>query len=199
MNKNLIWVFLFMVVAVKLPAQQPASNAVTNITSVSTISVDNPDGSFIGANFDWDTNFIDELVSFQTNAAAATTTNKFFIENKALAEKGDSIAQVDLGWRYFKGFGVTKDFAEAAKWFRKAADQGNVLAEHNLGACYANGFGVPQDKTEASKWYGSAVVQEFKETKALAEQGDATAQYDVGFDYLVGNPGATRDNVEAVK
>ena len=120
---------------------------------------------------------IDELTSIPTNATARATTNKFSMKTKALAEKGDPAAQVLLGYRYFDGFGMTKDFAEAVKWFRMAAEQGNADAEHNLGACYANGFGVPQDKTEAEKWYNKSVIDKFKETKALAEQGDATAQY----------------------
>ena len=121
------------------------------------------------------------------------------MKTKALAEKGDPAAQVLLGYRYFDGFGMTKDFAEAVKWFRMAAEQGNADAEHNLGACYANGFGVPQDKTEAEKWYNKSVIDKFKETKALAEQGDSTAQYHVGFDYLFGNPGAPKSIVEAAK
>ena len=204
--------------AVQLPAQQSATNAaaaipdwatnnatastnsaVTKKTSSGGVFVENPDGSRIGANFDWEPEFIDELVSNSTNAATAAITNKYFIKNKALAEKGDSAAQVDFGWRYFTGLGVAKDFVETAKWFRKAADQGNVLAERNLGACYANGFGVPQDKAEAKKWYNKSVIDKFKETKALAEQGDADAQHEVGWDYLVGNPGASKDIVEAVK
>jgi TPR repeat protein len=43
-------------------------------------------------------------------------------ELRAKAEKGDAMAQCDLGIRYDKGEGVTKDAAEAVKWFRKAAD-----------------------------------------------------------------------------
>ena len=35
-------------------------------------------------------------------------------------------AQSNLGLMYMEGFGVTQDFTEAVKWFRKAADQGNV-------------------------------------------------------------------------
>ena len=121
-----------------------------------------------------------EEVAAITNAVAAATTNKFSLETKALAEKGDAAAQVLLGYRYFTGLGVAKDFTEAAKWFRKAADQGNADAENNLSACYANGLGVPQNKTEADKWYHTALVRELKESKlkALAEQGDANAQFD---------------------
>jgi uncharacterized protein len=188
---------LLLSVVVQLRAQPVMNPTGVKTTATMRIAVKNPDGSFIGANFDWDANFIDELVSMPTNAV--TTTNKFFIENKVLAEKGDSTAEVGLGYRYFTGLGVPKDFAEAAKWFLKAANQGNILADRNLGACCANGFGVPKDETEATKWYHKAAIDESKETIALAEQGDASAQLQVGFNYLFGQLGVPKDSAEAVK
>ena len=38
-----------------------------------------------------------------------------------------------------KGEGVIKDYAEAVKWYRKAADQGYGDARYNLGLKYGNG------------------------------------------------------------
>ena len=43
---------------------------------------------------------------------------------KARAEKGDAQAQYNLGALYLFGVEVAQDFAEAAKWFRKAGEQG---------------------------------------------------------------------------
>ena len=63
---------------------------------------------------------------------------------------------------YEQGHGVPQDYAEAVKWYRKAADQGDAFAQYNLGVMYDNGEGVPQDQAEAVKWYRKA-----------AEQGDA--------------------------
>src|SRR6185295_5186835 len=48
-------------------------------------------------------------------------------------------AQHNLGVCYRDGKGVEKDYAEAVKWFRKAAEQGHLAAQESLGACYANG------------------------------------------------------------
>jgi len=45
----------------------------------------------------------------------------------------------------FGKFGVGKDYAEAVKWFRKAAEQNNAAAQDNLGQCYTAGEGVAQD------------------------------------------------------
>ena len=103
------------------------------------------------------------------------------------ANAGYASAQNKLGYMYEKGEGVTKDYAEALKWFRKAAEQGNAKAQYNLGVMYINGEGVTQDYAEALKWFRKA-----------AEQGDAGAQYNLGFMYLMGN-GVTKDYAEALK
>ncbi len=55
----------------------------------------------------------------------ATTT---LDDIRAKAESGNIAAQVAIGGMYEKGDGFPKDFAEAAKWFRKAADQGSADA-----------------------------------------------------------------------
>ena len=52
---------------------------------------------------------------------------------------------------------------------------------------YKNGYGVSQDDSEAVKWYRKA-----------AEQGDADAQYNLGWMYKNGY-GISQDDSEAVK
>jgi len=42
---------------------------------------------------------------------------------------------------YQIGQGVAQDYAEAARWYRKAADQGGVAAQFNLGVMYYEGQG----------------------------------------------------------
>jgi hypothetical protein len=54
---------------------------------------------------------------------------------------------------YYNGKGVPQDYAEAARWYRKAADQGNADAQNNLGVMYGNGQGVPQDYVRAHMWF----------------------------------------------
>jgi TPR repeat protein len=48
------------------------------------------------------------------------------------------------------------DYAEAVKWFQKAANQGNAIGQSSLGVMYQHGKGVPQDYAEAAKWYRKA-------------------------------------------
>ena len=48
------------------------------------------------------------------------------------AEQGDARAQFNLGICYLNSINVTKDYAEAVKWLRKAADQGHAAAKDVL-------------------------------------------------------------------
>lgn len=106
--------------------------------------------------------------------------------NKA-ADIGGAQAQFELGGRYDTGEGVTKDWVEAAKWYRKAAEQNHAEAQSRLGVCYAVGKGVVMDGVEAVKWFRKA-----------AEQNDAAGQRALGYRYSDGG-GVTKDYVEAVK
>jgi TPR repeat protein len=108
-------------------------------------------------------------------------------EVKAKAEAGDAESQVELGLRYLKGEGVTKDQVEAVKWFRKAAEQNFARGQYDLGVCFYAGEGVAKDQVEAVKWYRKA-----------AEQNYAKAQYNLGVCYYNGE-GVAKDQVEAVK
>ncbi|MEH6646523.1 tetratricopeptide repeat protein [Sulfitobacter sp.] len=65
-------------------------------------------------------------------------------------------AQYNLGQMYRKGEGVIQDYAEAVKWYRKAAEQGYALAQSNLGVVYASGEGVIQDNLYAHMWLNIA-------------------------------------------
>ena len=119
---------------------------------------------------------------------------------KPLAEQGLPEAQFNLGLMYDKGQGVPQDYAEAVKWYRKAAEQGNAKAvksyrkaaeqgnaeaQFNLGLMYDKRQGVPQNYAEAVKWYRRA-----------AEQGFAEAQTNLGIMYFTGQ-GVPKDYVLA--
>ena len=54
------------------------------------------------------------------------------IELRKLAEKGDPIAQTNFGNMYADGIGVPQNYAEAIRWFRKAAAQGHAQAKEML-------------------------------------------------------------------
>jgi len=80
-------------------------------------------------------------------------------ETRVLAEQGDALAQYDLGAMYYNGFGVPKDDAEVARWYRLAAEQGDAYAQTGLGFLYALGEGVPEDSVLAYMWLNLAAAQ----------------------------------------
>jgi TPR repeat protein len=74
----------------------------------------------------------------------------------ALAEKGDSGAELLVGLKYLEGGG---NDALAVRWLGRAADQGNAVAQNALGALYQNGRGVGADPIKATHLYESAAAQ----------------------------------------
>ena len=143
---------------------------------------------------------------------------------KKKAEGGDATAQAKLAGLYVSGDGVTKDYAEALKWYKKAAAQGSAAAQNGLGDMYYYEHGVPQYYEEAVKWYrlsaeqgyaegqhsmslmyyhGRGVPRGYGETRRWihlsAKQGYAQAQDDLGWLYANGKGGLPRNYEQAVK
>jgi TPR repeat protein len=164
------------------------------------------------------------LVLPHAHAQQGDADAKQVIILRAEAEKGDAKAQNELGAVFFLGkFGTATNYAEALRWWRKAAEQDYSHAQYNLGLAYANGQGLAKDEAEAAKWYRKAAEQNYAEAQynlavcfrdgqgvakddaeaakwfcKAAEQDDAKAQYDLGLCYEL-NRGIARDVVEAVK
>ena len=59
------------------------------------------------------------------------------------AEAGDAVAQSNLGYRYYFGIGVTQDYKEAVKWYRKSAEHGYADAKKFLEEII---FEIPQSR-----------------------------------------------------
>ena len=60
-------------------------------------------------------------------------------EWQSLAERGDPQAQFNLGLLCARGQGGSRDYAQAAEWYRKAAAQGVAAAAFSLGVLYTSG------------------------------------------------------------
>jgi len=112
-----------------------------------------------GAGTSWGADFNKGLAAAESGDFATALR-----EWKPLAEKGDALAQFNLGLMYRKGEGVPQDYKTAVKWYTLAAEQGHADAQFTLGLMYALGQGVLQDYKTAVEWYTLA-----------AEQGDADA------------------------
>lgn len=103
------------------------------------------------------------------------------------AKAGDAAAQVDLGWCYATGDGVTTDYKKAAELYEKAANKGFAAGERMFGACCYNGKGVPSDRPRAFSLFLSA-----------AQKGDVQAQRFAGICFFNGH-GTEKNLAEAFK
>ena len=86
---------------------------------------------------------------------------------RELAELGDTEAQIGLGDMHASGEGVARDDSKAAEWFYRAAEQGNRLARTRLYADARNRNANARERLSA-----------------FAKQGDAEAQWMLGWSYV---------------
>jgi serine/threonine protein kinase len=131
-----------------------------------------------------------ETKDFLDRATAARSSEQYAIAAEwygKAAERGNVIAQYELGRQYQLGQGVQKDPTKAVEWYRKAAEQGHPVAQFNLGTAYEEGTGVTKDLAQAVQWYGKS-----------AAQNNAQAQTRLGFLYESGS-GVTKDNAQAAQ
>jgi len=97
------------------------------------------------------------------------------------AKNGYIHAQFHMGYMYGKGQGVSKNGAEAIRWFMKVAENKNdeaklkAQAQFNIALTYDLGIGIQSNKYEAVKWY-----------KKASDQGHVEAEYNLGICYLKG-------------
>ena len=83
---------------------------------------------------------------------------------------GVAEAEVELGFYHSKGaYGVKQDYAEAVKWYRKAAKQNHANSQYNLAVMYYYGRGVQQDHAEAAKWARKAAAQGLEQAQRMVD------------------------------
>ena len=95
--------------------------------------------------------------------------NLTFTEMIKEAERGDPVAQCNVGVMLYEGQGVSRDFSEAAKWYICSAEQGYHEAQNSLAAMYSEGVGLEKDLAQAHRWF-----------RLSAEQGNPKAQCNLG-------------------
>ncbi|MCD6027478.1 MAG: cobalamin biosynthesis protein CobT [Solimicrobium sp.] len=139
-----------------------------------------------------------------------------------LAEKNNSVAQIELALMYFGGLGVSQDYEAALFYCKAATETGSTRAINLMGFLYELGLGVPQDYQEAMFFYrmaaekgnifafnhigmlhehGFGVLQDYKEAmscyKTAAQKGSTTAFTLMGMLYQRGL-GVPQDFKEAM-
>ena len=84
------------------------------------------------------------------------------------AERGDTKAQQELGYRYLHGIGFAQSSTEAMRWYLQSANAGSVSAQYIVGYLYQRGLGIRRSEPDAVVWYRRA-----------AETGKTEAQYNL--------------------
>lgn len=85
----------------------------------------------------------------------------------------DPQAQFERGQSYDKMTKGHVDYAEAVKWYRKAAEQGNAYAQYNLGECYRYGNSVTKNRGKALRWYKLAAAQGHEDAQKAVKRLNA--------------------------
>jgi len=73
---------------------------------------------------------------------------------KKSADQGSYEAMRDLGYLYFAGIGLNKDYQQAIKLLTGAAEENYPFAQYLLGEIYRlGGYGIKQNTISAKYWY----------------------------------------------
>lgn len=135
-----------------------------------------------------------------------------FLSHKEKAEKGDKVAQCNLGYCYEIGQGTEINLEQAAFWYGKSASQGYLQASYNLGLLYYNGKGVKKNYQKAVERFTFSAKKEHAKSQFMlglcfyngygveknpalavsyyekaANKGDPSAQNNLGVCYKNGN------------
>ncbi|PWU10700.1 MAG: hypothetical protein C5B50_24955 [Verrucomicrobia bacterium] len=92
------------------------------------------------------------------------------VQIKSKAERGDAQAQFQLGEMYEQGQAIPKSYAEALRWWLRAANQGLTAAERKVGIAYAKGLGVKRDQAVALEWLCKAKAKGDTGAEAYIDQ-----------------------------
>lgn len=108
----------------------------------------------------------DEAVLAYSNGRYEEALTEF----QRLSAEGDVQSTYFVGFFHHNGFGVKRDDAEAAKWFRRAADRNHPLAQFYMGKLSEQGKGVEKDPVAAYMWYALSVKSSANERDAAYTQ-----------------------------
>jgi TPR repeat protein len=97
---------------------------------------------------------LDEIAAQQPvpKTAASTDLAAVFRSTLQAAGHGSVPAQAAVAMLYSNGRGVEQNYAEAGKWWIKAAEGGDLEAARHAWNLYRNGEGVERDSVIANRW-----------------------------------------------
>ena len=88
---------------------------------------------------------------------------------KKAADSGDITSIFAIGYMYYNGYGVSKDYNEAIKWYKKSYEKNkdNKGAISMIAKMYYKGEGVTKDIAEALKWYKKNLEIDENDTECM--------------------------------
>jgi TPR repeat protein len=75
------------------------------------------------------------------------------------AEQRSDTTQFELGQMFSKAPDDTRDYEQAAQWFKLSAKKGNANAQYKIGLMYSTGLGVKIDYLRAYAWLKISAIQ----------------------------------------
>ncbi len=168
--------------AVPEPTPVPGGTSGTGQTAAPSVV---PNGPLTGKESATDEEYYLGMLYF--TESAIRDPEKAFEYFHASADKGNASSQFYIGYMYYTGTGVKKNFKEAFDYFHLSARQNNAGAQYYLAEMYYYGDGIRKDLDRAMDYYRMA-----------ANQGHAGALCNLGYAYLHGE-GVERDYAEAFR
>jgi hypothetical protein len=132
------------------------------------------------------------MKTLQDPNAPADAVEQIVAKWRQAGDRGDAEALAALGYCYANGKGVSKDDAEARKFFEQAADKGSIVGKANLGLFLIQGRGGDKDISrgilllESSAEAGSSESYVFLgEVYYFGLQNHGTPDYSKAYDHLI--------------
>ncbi len=147
--------------------------AFSNCKRLKTVYIDRLNKTIDGQHFVDHNNAKD--IELDVESPWMNVTKSDFNSIREQAKQGDAKVQKDLGDCYYKGEGIEKNYAAAAKCYLLSAKQGYAPAQFSLALCYIYGNGVDCSNKLAFEW-----------ARAAAKQGHSGAQVLLGNFYSDG-------------
>lgn len=165
------WLFVALLIAVPVAAQEAAPNEDETFTDVKPGEISTDPANLIEGARRGDVRALNNLGLLWARGIGVEVPN--FAEAmrwwKEAAKRGYTLSMNNLGLLYANGHGVTQDYALALKWWEMSAEHGDAWAMNSIGDLYENGHGVKQSYDDALEWYTRA-----------ADGGDGLAMFNLG-------------------
>ncbi|MGN0232324.1 MAG: hypothetical protein ACI4A8_08975 [Muribaculaceae bacterium] len=135
-----------------------------------------------------------------------------FAITKVVAERGNAVAQNNLGYLYYNGIGVDKNTNEGILWFESAAAKGHDDAKYTLAKIYHDKSSCkPEYAAKCREYIKALAAKNYKDSSSLLrqwnsalsadeEKGMSTVDvYNRGCDWMNGSGGYPIDYEEAIR